>query len=138
MLTNGITGPLFGPQEGCCNNSFLLNTSGLLEKCTQYVTHEGSDPTTHRDRDFFQLFGDLAYGPGECTEAELELNTAMAGVQIEVEYGFEIITNTWQFLNAGWKMFGILFTNVMDCFHPNQVSQYFYCKSPTLEEYFHH
>ena len=31
-------------------------------------------------------------------------NEAMASVQIEVEHGFSIVSNTWPFLNAVWKM----------------------------------
>ena len=110
--------------------------------------------------DFFQIFGDPAYGvsnqilspyagAGERTEEELEWNAAMATVRIEVEHGFGIVANTWQFLNAGWKMqvyrspcgryyrAGVLFTNVINCMQYNQVAQYFDCEPPTLFEYFH-
>jgi hypothetical protein len=43
-------------------------------------------------------------GAGERTEEELEWNSQMSAVRIEVEHGFAIVSNTWPFLNAGWKM----------------------------------
>ena len=59
----------------------------------------------------------------------------MAVVRIEVEHGFGIVTNTWPFLNAGWKMHvyrspvgryywvGVPFTNTLNCMRYNQVAQ---------------
>ena len=73
----------------------------------------------------------------------------MAGLRIEVEHGFGIVTNLWPFLNAGWKMhvyaspvghyyrFAVLLTNALNCFRENQVAQYFDCQPPSIREYFH-
>ena len=108
----------------------------------------------------FQVFGDPAYGlgphiispfsgAGEHTEEEQEWNAKMLTVHIEVEHGFGIISNLWPFLNAGWKMHlysspvpcyyhvGVLLANGINCLHPNQVTQYFNCLPPCLNEYFH-
>ena len=43
-------------------------------------------------------------GPGERTEKEKEWNAEMSAVCIEVEHSFEIVSNTWPFLNDMWKM----------------------------------
>ena len=68
---------------------------------------------------------------------------------LEVEHGFGIVQKLWPFLNAGWKMqlysspvgryyrVGVLLANCMNCIRPNQVSQYFNCRPPFLEDYLH-
>ena len=73
----------------------------------------------------------------------------MGSVRIEVEHTFGIVSRTWPFLNAGWKMrllsspvgtyyrIGVLLTNAMNCIRPNQVSQVFDLPPPSLEVYFH-
>ena len=88
-------------------------------------------------------------GVGQRSNAEKEWNAEMSAVRIEVEHGFGIVSNTWPFLNASWKMHlysspvgryyrvGVLLTNCLDCLHPNQVSQYFDCLPLTLSEYLH-
>lgn len=106
-----------------------------------------------------QLFGDPAYGlnsqiispfpkPGRHDDRQ-EWNTRMSKVRIEVEHGFTLVTNNWRLLGAKWKLHvfqspvgryyrvGVLLTNALACLQPNQVSQYFNCPPPSLEEYFH-
>ena len=157
MLLNGIIGHLFGPWEGCNADSFLLRTSKLLETC---AVRDSTDENMPTEEWFLQLFGDPAYGVsnqiispfsghGERTNAEMDWNAEMAAVQIEVEHGFSIVSNTWPFLNAGWKMHifsspigryyhaGVLFTNAINCLRYNQVAQYFDCKPPDLFDYFY-
>ena len=160
MLPNGMFGHLFGPWEARRADSFLLDQSGLLEMCAEHAVRDGTNENTPAEERFLQLFGDPAYGvshqivspfagPGVRTEEEKGWNEAMASVRIEVEHGFGIVSNTWPFLNAGWKMHiysspvgryyraGVLFTNAINCFRYNQVAQYFECQPPILFDYFH-
>lgn len=72
----------------------------------------------------------------------------MLKVRIEVEHGFAFVTNNWQLLGARGKLrvfqspvgryyrVGVLLMNTLTCLQPNQVSQYFDCAPPSLEEYF--
>jgi hypothetical protein len=161
MLPNGMFGHLFGPEPGRRNDAHLLNKSGLLNTCMEHAVRDGTDENTPVNERFLQVFGDPAYGisnqivspfagAGERTEEEMEWNAEMASVRIEVEHGFGIVLNTWPFLNTGWKMqiysspvgryyrAGVLFTNALNCFHYNQVAQYFQCQPPELRDYFHH
>ena len=120
----------------------------------------GSDRTdASTEPHYLQLFGDPAYGlnqqiispfskPGR-TDAQQEWNTQMSKVRIEVEHGFALVTNVWRFLGAKQKhrvfwspvgryyRVGVLLTNALACLYPNQVSQYFNCAPPSLEDYFH-
>ncbi|KAJ2994640.1 hypothetical protein NUW54_g7515 [Trametes sanguinea] len=161
MLPNGMFGHLFGPFEGRRNDNFLLHASQLLEKCTQFAVQPDTDEHTPVERRYFQLYGDAAYGispvlispfsgPGERSADEQAWNAAMGSIRVHVEHGFAIVSNTWPFLNANWKMHvfrspvgryyrvGVLLTNVMNCYRPNQVAQYFDCEPPVITEYLHH
>jgi nuclease HARBI1 len=160
MLPNGIVGHLYGPFEGRRNDNFLLTNSGLLD-CLAHFAHcpETNENTPIEDQ-YLQIFGDPAYqngphimspfaGEGERSDAKKEWNAEMSAVRIEVEHGFGIVSNTWPFLNANWKMHlysspvgryyrvGVLLTNCLDYLRPNQVSHYFGCLPPTLSEYLH-
>ena len=160
MLPNGMFGHLFGPEEGRRNDNHLLAKSKILETCAAHAVREGTDENTPAQERYLQIFGDPAYGvsnqiispyagAGDRTEEEREWNAKMAAVRIEVEHGFGIVSNTWPFLNAGWKMHvyrspcgryyraGVLFTNALNCMRYNQVAQYFNCEPPSLLEYFH-
>jgi hypothetical protein len=160
MLPNGIIGHLYGPHEGQQNDNFLLTESALLDRLAQFAFPEDVDENTPIEESTFQIFGDPAYGVGphivspfsgmgEQTTEELEWNAEMSAVRIEVEHGFGIVSNTWPFLNSGWKMrlyvspvgryyrIGVLLTNCLNCFRPNQVAQYFDCLPPLLEDYLH-
>jgi hypothetical protein len=161
MLPNGLFGHFFGPHEGQRNDSFMLNESMILEPCAEHAVREGTDENSMDEDRYFQLFGDPAYGVsahiqspfsgvGNRTALQKEWNELMSGVRIEVEHGFGIVSNTWPFLNAGWKMHlaaspvghyywvGVLLTNGIDCLHLNQVAQAFDCQPPELKNYFHH
>ena len=160
MLPNGIIGHLYGPSEGCRNNNLLLMESGLLECLAHFAHPEDLADAPYEERTY-QMFRDPAYGVGphiispfagmgDRTEEEKAWNAEMSAVRIEVEHGFGIVANTWPFLNAGWKMqlysspvgryywVGVLLTNCINCLWPNQVSQYFDCHPPKLNEYLHH
>lgn len=155
-LPNGMFGHLYGPIEGRRADTGILNESELLEACEEHAYVEDDQG----ERQYFQLYGDAAYGlrqvlvspysgPGEHTEEEIEWNRCMGTVRIDVEHAFNIVSKTWPFLNAGWKMrllsspvgtyyrVGVLLTNAMNCLRPNQVAQAFDLQPPTLEEYFH-
>jgi hypothetical protein len=161
VLPNGLFGHLFGPHEGRRNDLFLLNESEVLEQCAEHAVREEMDENASDEDRYFQIFGDPAYGVsahilspfsgvGERTALQKEWNEKMSGVRIEVEHGFGIVSNTWPFLNAGWKMqtgaspvgryyrVGVLLTNSINCLRPNQVSQAFRCQPPDIRAYFHH
>ena len=88
-------------------------------------------------------------GAEKRSDARKEWNAEMSAVCIKVEHGFGIVSNTWPFFNANWKMHlyaspvgryyqvGVLLMNCLDCLRPNQVSRYFNCIPLTLSDYLH-
>ena len=160
VLPDGMFAHLYGPFEGRRADPGLLAESGLLEKCTTHARKPGTTNATPIEDRYYQLFGDPAYGvspvllspfarAGQRSEDEQEWNVGMSSVRIEVEHGFGIVVNTWPFLNAFWKLrvyaspvgvyyrVAVLLTNARNCYRPNQISQYFACRPPTVREYFH-
>ena len=134
---------------------FMLAESNLMDECALHAKLTGASRESH----YLQLFGDPAYGlnrhiispfskQGRADDKQ-EWNTRMSKVRIEVEHGFSLVTKTWRFLEAEWKhhifqspvgryyRVGVLLTNALACLRPNQVSQYFNCLLPSLEEYFY-
>lgn len=173
MLPNRLFGHLYGPIEGHHNDAFALDESGLMDECVLharlpglpeggsemgadgYADEAGSSDEVH----YLQLFGDPAYGLNRQiispfpkqgrTDNQQEWNIRMSKVRIEVEHGFALVTNNWQFLRAEWKhrvflspigryyRVAVLLTNALACIQPNQVAQYFNCAPPSVEDYFH-
>ena len=157
MLANGLFGHLYGPIEGRRHDTVVLTESHLLDWAQEHAILPGDGPLECR---YLQIFGDPAYGinqqlispfpNGGSTGEQRHWNAEMSSIRIEVEHGFGIVTKTWPFLNASWKMqiyhspialyyrVGVLLTNVLNCLRPNQVAQYFGCHPPSLEDYLHH
>ena len=157
VIPNGMVAHLFGPIEGRRADPGILNESRVIEKCVAHAYLPGDGPA---QRHFLQLFGDSAYGisqqmqspfcgAGERTADESEWNMQMGSIRVEVEHMFGVVSQTWPFLNAWWKMqinrspvgryyrVGVLLTNAMNCLRPNQVSIAFNLKPPSLDTYFH-
>jgi hypothetical protein len=76
-------------------------------------------------------------------------NVTMSRARISVEWGYSRVSRLWQHLNFkdNLKVFkspigaqyvvGVLLTNAVTCIdRGNQISQYFRCMPPTLEDYF--
>ena len=148
---------MFGPYEGRHHDRFLLNVSQLLELCHEHAIKPGTTPQSAPIDRHFQLFGDPAYSVSSVilspfssngrTPQQLAWNTAMSAVRIEVEDIFGILSKTWPFLNAHWKMRAFaspvgayyrtaaLLTNAMTCIRGNQISAAFSLPPPSLEEY---
>jgi hypothetical protein len=157
VLPNRLLCHLSGPYEGRHHDRYLLNESGLHELCLEHAIQPDSEEGDELEHRYFQLFGDPAYGDSPImlspfaengrTSEQLEWNRRMSKVRIEVEHIFGIMSQTWPFLNAYWKMKAFsspvrcyyksaaLLTNVMTCFCGNQISSKFNCSPPALEEY---
>ncbi|KLO09136.1 hypothetical protein SCHPADRAFT_834370 [Schizopora paradoxa] len=156
VAPNGLFVHLSQPFEGRRADPGILRDTGLMDLCSQHAFAE-----IDGIRRPLQLYGDAAYGlsdfilspfcdPEQRSPEELEWNRAMGLVRIDVEHGFGIISQTWPFLNAGWKMklytspvgryyrVGVLLSNALNCLRPNQVSRAFNLPPPDLFDYFHY
>ncbi|KIK58964.1 hypothetical protein GYMLUDRAFT_74737 [Collybiopsis luxurians FD-317 M1] len=147
-----------GTFEGQRNNNYLLKSSNILPQLAEFAFWPGipEDAPIHECN--LIVFRDPAYrcnahlaspfSNDNITQEQCEWNQEMLQVQIEVEHGFRVVVNNFPFLNVFQKMqiftspvrhyyqIGVLLTNALNCFHPNQVSQRFDCPPPLINEYF--
>ena len=71
----------------------------------------------------------------------------MATARVAVEWYFGLSTNRFHFIKLKdvqktlqmpiheWHMATVLMANIHNCLHPNQISQYFNVKPPSLDDY---
>jgi hypothetical protein len=157
-LPNSIVAHLFGPEEGQRNDNYLAWKSGIWEKCRQHAIRIGADENTPIGEHYYHVFRDPTYGLSPAllspftspSVEQREWNGLMSSVCISVEHTFGIVQQTWPFLNAHWKLkvfrspigtyyhVGILLTNAINCFRPNQTAQRYDCAPPSVFNYFHH
>ena len=146
LLPDGLIGHLFGPVEGKCHDNSVLAYSGLLNRLQEHFPG-------------YYVFGDQGYPIrgsliSPCrgynrTPEQVAWNGEMSRVRISVEWGFHLIGSKWAHLQftqqqkillvptAKTYLVAGMLTNIHNCFHPNQVSQYFGLQSLTVEEYLH-
>ena len=131
----------------------------MLEKAREHAIRPGANENTPVEERYHQIFGDPAYGlspvlispfDGDKTAEQLEWNRDMSSVRMSVEHAFAIVLNHWPYLWAFWKhrvyasgigqnyRVGVLLSNAINCFRPNQTAQRYDCQPPTVEKYFIH
>jgi hypothetical protein len=149
VAPNGLLIACFGPVDGRRSDSFMLAESGLVTQLPLMVDVTG---VTYR------LFGDSIYPflpqlfrmyrntvPGS---PQYYLNRIMSSVRVSVEWGFNLVTNTFQAVDfIRWQRFFLtkparqyrvasLLTNCLSCVRgTNQISVFFLCPLPSLDEY---
>ena len=79
--------------------------------------------------------------------AQGALNKTMSTARITVEWMFKEVKMYFSTLDYKRKMkvleslvgslymAGMLLCNMRNCIHPNQISRFFHCEPPTIEEY---
>lgn len=151
-IQNGLIAHLFGPEEGCWYDNLLAGKSKIFEKWLEHARQppDPNTPTTHQYYDPAYRVSPVILSPFDNPDPdEHEWISIMSSVRISVEHSFGIVVNTWPFLNAHLKhkvyaslvgtyyRAGVLLSNAINCFNPNQTSQKYNCPPPTMEEYFH-
>lgn len=146
VCPNGLIVHMFGPLEGCRHDSRMLSLSGLVNQIRN----------SRRLRDYC-LFGDHAYPlraeiicpykGANLTNEQQQFNLAMSPVRESVEWGFEYIITNFAFVDfrKNQKLFlqpigqyykvATLLSNCKTCLYGNQISDYFRCDPPNLENY---
>ena len=153
---NGLIIDLFGPVLGRRGDGYMLRASNLLHRMAQLCARANQP---------YYIYGDPAYPLGQyilrgykrtaaCTAAQRAFSTAMSRVRESVEWGYQLITANWQYLDftrtqwvrqqpIGMIYFvGALLTNIHSCLYGNIVYDFFRktynvpaLRPPMLEEY---
>jgi len=148
QYANGLM-TAFGPFDGNTHDSTAAQMIELDELIRRNYTFE--DVT-------FRVFGDSGYaitpsiitpfrrGPGQ-TRDEADWNRQMSAYRITVEWGIGRVKNLWKAVTNKGNMKAllspvslywfnaVLLTNIHCCMNGSQISQYFDCDPPTVQEY---
>ncbi|EJD36683.1 hypothetical protein AURDEDRAFT_73974 [Auricularia subglabra TFB-10046 SS5] len=149
ITPDGIIVFLFGPVEGRRHDQTVLNESGLLAWLDQH-SHgpNGEHLVIYCDAGYAMTNRLIVpYTGAQLTADQRRFNYEMSRVREAVEWGFAGVTRSWAFLQQHrqrllleplglWYIVATLLTNAVNILRPNQISQYFSCPPPSLEEYF--
>ncbi|KIJ24166.1 hypothetical protein M422DRAFT_195025 [Sphaerobolus stellatus SS14] len=147
---DGMVIHVYGPVEGRRHDETVYKESRLEDILDKHFWTPDDSPLF--------VYGDPAYnvsahimapfkGP-VLTQEEHAFNSAMSKIREPVEWFFKEITQQFTYLDYSreQKLFltpcglfylvSVLLCNAHTILHPPQISQYFNCQPPTLEEYF--
>lgn len=147
---DGLMRQVWGPLLCRRNDNFLLAASGLIDILRESFNSADGEP--------WYLYGDPAYPKspwmlrpykGNLSELEQQFNKGMSSVRETVEWGFAKVVANWAFVDffKQQKVLGsacgvgqqycvaALLTNCHTCLYGSEVSAYFNCSPPVLEEY---
>jgi hypothetical protein len=155
---DGLTTSCDGPHLGSIGDWRMWHESGIEEKLQAMFSRL-------QINDMLYIYGDPAYGSAygvigsyrrtggvparPLSPEQLASNRAMAKVRISVEQVFGLNVRMWAYNNfkygmrAGHSPVGalylvaVLLVNIQTCLRGNQVSEWFQCTPPSLDEYFH-
>ncbi|XP_021953483.1 uncharacterized protein LOC110850356 isoform X1 [Folsomia candida] len=154
MLPNGIIGRLDGPFNGRRHDSAILGLSGLIEELERkFVQNDGSWYTLYGDPGYAnQKFIKIGYknnSRNPLTIQQKNFNRDMSALRVHVEYGFGKVIQLFVFLDykKNQKLLlqclrkqydvAVILSNCHTCLRGSQVTKYFGCAPPELEEYLH-
>ena len=150
MFPNGLIGRLDGPFKGRRHDSAIIHLSKVIPDMERnFVNTDGT---------WFALYGDAGYANQKFVKVgyknhkklspdQHRFNSDMSTLRISVEYGFGKLISLFAYLDfqKNQKLFlqplkqqyfvAAILTNIHTCMHGSQVSKYFSCDPPTLEEY---
>lgn len=147
---DGICVSFFGPMEGRLHDSTMLRDSMLFPYLENHSVIQQQDVL---------IYGDPAYGTdamlcspfqdAHAGSVEKRFNELMSQNRVSIEWMFGILKRKWAFIDWNKKhkilltpvarmvRVAMLLTNAATCMSGgNQISDYFNCAPPTLEQYF--
>jgi hypothetical protein len=147
MTPDGIIWQLFGPVSARHTDSWMVNESKLLELIRDFCwDDEGKQYFVYADQGYISSPFLLCPFPVP-TELQQRVNGAWARLRIGIEWEFGRIVALFQSLDQTrlqkalkslvglWYPVCVLLTNCLNCMYGCEVSQYFSCPAPELEEY---
>ncbi|KIJ51635.1 hypothetical protein M422DRAFT_243936 [Sphaerobolus stellatus SS14] len=147
---DGLVIHVYGPVDGRRHDETVLKESGLADILKKHFWTTDGSPLF--------LYGDPAYTVGPhmlspykgpvITPAQQQFNTTMSRIREPIEWIFKEVTQQFSFIDfahsqkilltpcALYYLVALLLCNAHTILHYPEISQYFACPPPTLEEYF--
>jgi hypothetical protein len=142
---------LDGPYEGRGNDRYMWTASGWVAAFPLLVDAAGNLYSLFADGGYTmqnQLITPWPRALAPVGSPQRAFNDQMSRVRVSVEWGFNLITNSWQNLDfSRWQRIGltnpgsqyraaVLLHNIRACVREtNQVAVYFDLRPPTLQDY---
>ena len=139
------------PMESRRHDWTLYARSGLEEQLLALLNVEGTGSCQFGDSGYTRRwFVDVPYQGSNLSAEQREFNKSMSSSRITVESIFKEVKMYFSTLNYKRKLkvlespvgslyiSEMLLCNMRNCIYPNQISQYFNCTPPTLEDYVQH
>lgn len=149
IFPNGLIGRLDGPFIGRRHDAAILNLSNLREEMETIFS---------RHINHYALFGDPGYSNSQyikvgyknhqhLSDKQKVFNKDMSSLRVSVEYGFGKIVQLFAFVDfkKNQKLFlqhlkkqyyvAAFLVNCYICMNGSQVSDYFQCLPPSIQEY---
>jgi hypothetical protein len=150
LSPDGMIIHVYGPMDGRRHDETVFKESGLESILAEHFWTPGGER--------LYIYGDLGYSVGPnilcpykgpvLSDDQKHFNYRMSKVREPVEWAFKEVTQQFAFLDfsrsqkilltpcALLYMVGLLMCNCHTILHHPQISQYFSCTPPTLDEYF--
>lgn len=147
MLPNGIIANLFGPVNGRRHDAHVLAQSGLMNKLEQKFHGFRLPPYIYSDTGYPLKKNLIVPFKGAVTIRQKKVNTKMSKLRVSVEWGFAKLIQLFPFLDfkknlkvykqeiGNYYKVGAILTNCHTCLYGGQVSEYFECEPPSLDDY---
>lgn len=145
---DGLCAHLYGPEVGGRHDMFLYAESDIERFLKDILVIEGRQYVVYGDSGYsVREFLEIPYSGGHMTAWESAFNKAMSKVRITVEWYFKEVKSLWSFVDCKRRLrvlqmpvgmmyqAAVLLTNFRNCLEPNEISQYFNCRPPNLQEY---
>ncbi len=151
LSPDGLIIDLHGPEAGKRHDAYLFAVSGLQQVLEEHCVDgvDGvpymwyGDPAYPRSAHLGMPFMGALLAPGQA-----DFNRRMSAVREAVEWGFGKVTQYFRYIDfkPGLKVLlspvgkyyriAVLLANSHTCLNGSQVSEYFDCHPPTLEDYY--
>lgn len=146
-MPNGIIANMFGAVVGRRHDGHLLAKSRLVEKLEGKFNGVQNPPYAYGDTGYPLRKFLIVPFKGALTRREKKVNKIMSALRVSVEWGLAKIVQVFPFVDfkknlkiykqgvSKYYKVATILTNCHTCLYGSQVSDYFECDPPMLEDY---
>lgn len=147
ILPNGIIANLFGSVNGRRHDRHVLAKSRLLTKLQQKFRRFQNPPYMYSDTGYPLKKFLITPFKGAINMRQRFVNKEMSKLRVSVEWGFGKVVQLFPFVDfkknlkllnqqvPNYYKVSVILTNCHTCLYGSQVSSYFQCDPPELEDY---
>lgn len=145
---DGMCVHLFGPEVGRRHDMFLYAASGADAMLEGILEIDGRQYVVYGDSGYSaRVFLEIPFDGASLSAVKKAFNKAMSKSRVTVEWFFKEVKLLWSFVDCKRRLrlkqmpvgllyrAAVLLTNFRNCVEANEISQFFNCPPPSLDEY---